>query len=471
MFLRWVAVLVFVATACIGGCDCSSTMLAGDVVEFVIPPAETVGTPCSESAPCDDGEPCNGVETCSPETGRCVGGELVADFTQCTTPDGRYASCVDGVCDLNYEEMFVPAGPFVMGVDSGSEDFGCMAPPPTPKRIVTVSGFFVDRYEVTNRRFKRCQRVGGCPADHIDGSFLRSDYFGDSAFDDYPLLYLFGPQAMDYCSYEGKRLPTEPEWEKAARGGCEIVPPDSCGEEDERLVPWDSPPLGDYRYSCREANIPEWASEEAAALCPGDTSRVGHYALGRSPYGADDMIGNVMERTADCFADYEACPGGCIDPGVPCDASLPPLEWNLVTRGGSFICSGSLTHREIRGGFEADPTVGFRCVRPMLEGGTSAKTGDRARLTALEGGQDHDGRLGTDGIASGSIDGTLGMGFARGGHASAASLSSRRRSTSGRGRWRPASLRGTTPAVRRRCARFVRATRTSTTSRPSSGTR
>ncbi|MBI5488201.1 MAG: SUMF1/EgtB/PvdO family nonheme iron enzyme [Deltaproteobacteria bacterium] len=473
MFLRRVAVAAFVASSCGGGCDCGDTNLTGDAGEFVIPPAETVGTPCTESEPCDDAEPCNGLETCSPETGRCTGGELVADFTQCTTEDGRYASCVDGVCDLHYEEVFVPAGPFVMGVDSDEDDFGCIALPATPKRIVTVSGFFIDRYEMTNRRFKRCQRVGQCPADwgeRRQGSFLRDPYFSDPQYDDYPLTSTWMTEAADYCAYEGKRLPTEAEWEKAARGGCEVAPPDSCGPEDERVVPWDSPPLGDFAYTCNEANYARYVG----GSCPDDTDEVGRRPAGRSPYGLDDMIGNVREWTGDCITPYEECPGGCVDPRIECDTSELPLDWNIPVRGGSFICFASLTHRESTGTRMGGPETGFRCVRPVsgTSGGSSAKRGAGPLGAERRGGEEHDRGVEPTGPVFDSARRTLGMEFAGGGPATTASLNSARGSTSARRRRRRrANSRGSTNAIaRRRCGRTRLATPTWTTSPRCSGT-
>ncbi|MBN1773512.1 MAG: SUMF1/EgtB/PvdO family nonheme iron enzyme [Deltaproteobacteria bacterium] len=308
----------------------------------------------------------------------------LADFTQCTTSDGRYASCVDARCDLDYEEMFVPAGPFVMGIDEDESSSGCLpAISARGERIVTLSGYFIDRYEVTNRRFKRCHRVGRCPPGWYDGSVTRPAYLTDPAYDDYPALYFRMTEAQEYCAYEGKRLPSEAEWEKAARGGCEVVPPETCDEQDERVVPWDWPPLDDYPYTCAEANHARYIGES----CPNDTDRVGARPAGRSPYGVDDMIGNVDEWTSDCAASYADCPGGCVDPRMPCDPTAPPVYWDVVVRGGSFTCSGHLTHREVYATDGGDETTGFRCVRPMFiesdaasaKGGDGSTTGSRRR--------------------------------------------------------------------------------------------
>jgi formylglycine-generating enzyme required for sulfatase activity len=366
-----------------GGCDCDGTNLVGDAADLPVNPAETIGNPCRTDDECDDGEPCNGEEACDPERGRCVGGMALADFTQCTTTDGRYATCVDARCDLDYEEMFVPAGPFVMGLDD--DEYA------RPERIVTLSEYFIDRYEVTNRRFKRCERLGRCRTGAHEGSFTRSLYLRDPAFDDYPAVNFILAMAQEYCAYEGKRLSTEAEWEKAARGGCELVPPETCDDQDERVVPWDWPPLDDYPYTCAEANYTRYIGES----CPNDTDRVGARPAGRSPYGADDMIGNVAELTGDCWADYADCPGGCIDPRVPCDPTRPPLDWNVVLRGGSFEGSGLLTHRRTTIGTIGGAYIGFRCVRPGLVDGdeASAKRGDGWTTRSRRRGGEHDEQL------------------------------------------------------------------------------
>lgn len=420
----WSCVVVVAWLAVGGGCDCDGTSLVGDASDLPVNPAETIGNPCRTDDECDDDEPCNGEEACDPEHGRCVGGSARADFTQCTTPDGRYASCVDARCDLDYEELFVRAGPFVMGLDEDEGDRGCLpAISARGERIVTLSGYFIDRYEVTNRRFRRCQRVGRCPPGRYDGSITRSAYLTDAAYDDYPALYFRMTEAQEYCTYEGKRLPTEAEWEKAARGGCEVVPPETCDEQDERVVPWDWPPLDDYPYTCAEANYARYIGES----CPNDTDRVGARPAGRSPYGVDDMIGNVSEWTGDCAVAYADCPGGCVDPRISCDPAAPPVYWDVVVRGGSFMCSGHLTHRELDNGDGSGDGRGFRCVRPVSGDGdeASAKRGDGWTTRTRRRGGDDDERVVQESLAFIAPRALRGMPLAGGERpASTASLSS-----------------------------------------------
>lgn len=388
---RGVVVIPWVIAA--GLCACSGTNLTGDAGDVPLNPSETIGTPCTAAAECDDGEPCNGEEACSPETGRCVGGVALPDFVQCETSDGRYASCVNARCDLDYEEMFVPAGPFVMGCDPDDPEDRCpdiIGIGPFPEMIVEVSGYFIDRYEVTNARYRRCQRFGACPAEHGEMSNLNDWYFSNPAFQDYPVVTSPQSEAEALCAYEGKRLPTEAEWEKAARGGCELVAPPSCGQEDERWLPWDDPPLGDEYRTCEHSGSPE---------CYRDPKRVGSHPLGRSPYGVDDMLGNVEEWTRGCAFDYADYAPTCADPWQPC-AGVPPWEDPpidvSVARGGSFMDNASLIYRHPGYPTGAATSLGFRCVRPVSvsKNARAAEGGSLVRLpSGGEGSDDADENL------------------------------------------------------------------------------
>ncbi len=145
----WLCVVTAAWLVAGSGCDCDGRSLVGDASDLPVNPAETIGDPCRTNDECDDGEPCNGEEECDPEHGRCVGGIPQADFTQCTTSDGRYASCVDARCDLDYEEMFVPAGPFVMGIDEDESSSGCLpAISARGERIVTLGQAATERGRV-----------------------------------------------------------------------------------------------------------------------------------------------------------------------------------------------------------------------------------------------------------------------------------------------------------------------------------
>ncbi len=190
------------------------------------------------------------------------------------------------------------------------------------------------------------------------------------------------------------------------------------------MVPWDWPPLDDFPYSCVEANYARYIGES----CPNDTDRVGARPAGRSPYGVDDMIGNVSEWTSDCAVPYADCPGGCVDPRVPCDPAAPPAYWDVVVRGGNFSCSGHLTHRELYVTDGGDETTGFRCVRPVSveSDGTASKQGDGRTTGSRRRGGEDDEQLSDQGCTFVARRFLPGMSLAGGERpASTASLSSR----------------------------------------------
>jgi formylglycine-generating enzyme required for sulfatase activity len=161
------------------------------------------------------------------------------------------------------------------------------------------------------------------------------------------MTYVDWAAAVTYCEWAGKRLPTEAQWEKAARGGCEMVAPTECGPEDERNYPW-----GDSAPTCVLANIQG---------CVGGTEPVGSHPAGDSPYSLHDMAGNVSEWVADWYSEtyYETCAAGCIDPEGPATGTT------RVIRGGSWFDSGYAQHTWNRfplGPLNASRIDGFRCV-------------------------------------------------------------------------------------------------------------
>lgn len=167
----------------------------------------------------------------------------------------------------NTEMVSVPAGAFLMGSADGGAD-------EQPVHRVDLDAFELDVYEVTNVLYKKCVDAGKCKPPSIFSSFKRSSYFGDSRFDNYPATYLGWEDAKAYCEWVGKRLPTEAEWEKAARG------------TDGRIYPWGN----------------EWDGSKANVESRiGDTTLVGSYPAGASPYGALDMTGNVWEWVQDWY--------------------------------------------------------------------------------------------------------------------------------------------------------------------------
>jgi formylglycine-generating enzyme required for sulfatase activity len=134
------------------------------------------------------------------------------------------------------EIIYVPAGTFTMGIDSemaraarqlckdysGDLAFGsCGASAFTneqPAHPVTLDGFWIDRYEVTNAQYHLCVEDGACAPPVETGSFTREQYYDDPAFDHYPVIHVDWHMASAYCAWAGVALPTEAQWEYSARG-------------------------------------------------------------------------------------------------------------------------------------------------------------------------------------------------------------------------------------------------------------
>jgi serine/threonine protein kinase len=169
--------------------------------------------------------------------------------------------------------QLVPAGEFTMGSDNNDDD-------EKPIHQVYLDTYYMDKYEVTNRLYHVCASAGICDPPRDTSSVTRASYYGNSQFANYPVINVDWYQAKAYCIWRGARLPTEAEWEKAARG------------TDGLTYPWGE------GINCGKANY--WGKESG---CVGDTTEVGRYPNGISPYGIFDMAGNVWEWIADWYSE------------------------------------------------------------------------------------------------------------------------------------------------------------------------
>ncbi len=242
--------------------------------------------------------------------------------------------------------VYVPAGAFWMGTDENDPYF---VGGEQPQHQVNLDAFWIDRTEVTNAQYERCVKDGGCSPPAQTTAHHEDHYYGESAYDDYPVIYVDWERANAYCAWASKRLPTEAEWEKAARG------------TDKRRYPWGNTFDGTLANFCDDRCTFDhrdrtWDDGYT------DTAPVGSYEGGASPYGAWDMAGNVHEWTTSLDRPY---PYDATDGREDMEAT-----GQRVVRGGSFGSGwpGMRTaNSEVRSRTHVQVDVGFRCVQSAAE--------------------------------------------------------------------------------------------------------
>lgn len=265
---------------------------------------------------------------------------------ECTKIGQRWVSPLDGatlVC--------VPAGEFLMG--AGKDDVLAQENE-KPQHEVYLNAYWIDRTEVTNINFGKCLAAGAChPKVYETTATGYIPYAIHPDYRDYPAFLYESEPAAEYCQWAGRRLPTEAEWEKAARG------------VDARLYPWGN------QLDCAHANY--FVCEPAASKATPDptgprcgyssscrTTPVDAYQAGVSPYGALNMAGNVWEWVADWYkVDYYAA-SPANDPGGPGTG-----VYRVIRGGGAKSVSQDLrvTARAIgEPQHYLDGQIGFRCA-------------------------------------------------------------------------------------------------------------
>ena len=295
---------------------------------------------CGQSCgTCDDGYTCQSGEcvedACVPACGTAVCGmDPVCGTLSCGTCDDGY-HCQSGQCLENVvsgEMVLIPAGPFWMGCNS-AVDNDCYSDE-SPYHEVTLSGYYMDKTEVTQSAYRECVDAGVCDTPTCD--------WDPAGTPNRPVVCVNWTQAGEYCAWAGKRLPTEAEWEKAARG------------TDGRKYPW-----GNEDATCEYAVM-----DDGGNGCGTDSTWnvCGKSPAGDSPYGLCDMSGNVWEWVSDWYDSGYYTNSPASNPTGPVSGSY------RVRRGGSFGYYDYNLRASNR--YDYDPSVysyalGFRCVRPQ----------------------------------------------------------------------------------------------------------
>jgi serine/threonine-protein kinase len=258
--------------------------------------------------------------------------QTAGETTQVTVPDETLAvpmySATSRFGAEPGEMILIPAGAFIMGTDQRLPDEG-------PRHTVNLEAYYIDKYEVTNLQYEKFNNATG----RRSPAHFRNRTYPEGK-GDHPVTHVTWDDADAYCRWAGKRLPTDQEWEKAARG------------TDGRMFPW-----GDD-FKVDNANTPvRW---KKLGLF-GDTTPVGAFPAGASPFGLMDMSGNVWEWTASW---YKAYPGNTI-------ASESYGERYKTLKGGSwFDCSfykcgisAPVYNRAFFATRTRNDSFGFRCAK------------------------------------------------------------------------------------------------------------
>lgn len=228
--------------------------------------------------------------------------------------------------------VLIPGGEFVMGSDTGEED-------EKPAHSISLEPFYMDVFEITNGLYKACVDSGNCsePRHENKGGYT-VNWFKLPKFENHPVVFVDWNQAKDYCEWRGGDLPSEAQWEKAARGSSV-----------DKIYPW-----GDAAPICQQGAENGAKYDDDDKCNDTGTESVGSYSP--NGYGLYDMAGNAWEWTGNW---YDAYPGNT-------EHDFDFGNTYRVVRGGSW--NGNASYLEVSERHRFHPNnhlsyISFRCVR------------------------------------------------------------------------------------------------------------
>ena len=249
-------------------------------------------------------------------------------------------------------EVVIPAGPFWMGCSPLDTSCAAKGSPEKPQHQVVLAKYAIDVAETTVADYAKCAAAGACTKPPDASHPTEPFNFGVVGREMHPINGVNWSQALAYCQWRGKRLPSEAEWEKAARGGCEAHKGD-CGST-ALVYPWGNQPP--------DCTLAQFTPGKPPGCSGGMTAPVGSLPAGRSPYGLWDTAGNVWEWTADWYDEnfYSVSPVQ--------DPQGPPTGEVRTRRGGGYPNEAGSMRLVRRYGLSAEvasPDTGFRCARSL----------------------------------------------------------------------------------------------------------
>jgi formylglycine-generating enzyme required for sulfatase activity len=344
--------------------------------------SDSTGIPDTGSVPdagddaANDAGSDTGVDTGIPDTGldagedvgeTDAGGDVEKDSGQWIdggddggdTDSGDKDACP--VCDGNCPDSnmaSIPAGSFWMGCDPSRDGGYCQESERDRYHMVTLSAYSIDENEVTVEAYTACVSAGVCSEPNEPNCQNQCNYGTDRA--DHPMNCVTWMQAVRFCAWVGKLLPTEAQWEKAARG------------TDGRQYPWGDSPRPDCDHAIIDNTMLD-GGNDGGPQGPGCgdnlTRHVGSASKGKSLYGLFDMSGNVAEWVDGWLCEYGD--GGLrTDPVCERPDAGPDASYSNICRGGSFTNGSDDLPLRVDYRLEIDEfekgscAIGFRCAKP-----------------------------------------------------------------------------------------------------------